>query len=109
MDRIGRIVAEQQPERRLLGGEGGEDGRGGLVGVALLIAVRAGDLTQLCQPVSGGPRQSPSRSIKTIYDRWMDLRQLTYLTVIAEEENRGRAAQRLYVSQPALSYALKSL
>ncbi|WP_405682159.1 LysR family transcriptional regulator [Streptomyces sp. NBC_00057] len=39
----------------------------------------------------------------------MDLRQLTYLTVIAEEENRGRAAQRLYVSQPALSYALKSL
>ncbi|MFG2629887.1 LysR family transcriptional regulator [Streptomyces sp. NPDC048473] len=39
----------------------------------------------------------------------MELRQLTYLTVIAEEENLGRAAQRLYVSQPALSYALKSL
>ncbi|MGC4948699.1 LysR family transcriptional regulator [Streptomyces sp. DT224] len=39
----------------------------------------------------------------------MELRQLHYLTVIAEEENLGRAARRLYVSQPALSYALKSL
>ncbi|GAA1331114.1 LysR family transcriptional regulator [Streptomyces sanglieri] len=39
----------------------------------------------------------------------MELRQLHYLTVIADEENLGRAAQRLYVSQPALSYALKSL
>ncbi|WP_392675438.1 LysR family transcriptional regulator [Streptomyces sp. LN785] len=39
----------------------------------------------------------------------MELRQLHYLTVIADEGNLGRAAQRLYVSQPALSYALKSL
>ncbi|OKJ72899.1 LysR family transcriptional regulator [Streptomyces sp. CB02460] len=39
----------------------------------------------------------------------MELRQLHYLTVIAEEENLGRAARRLFVSQPALSYALKSL
>ncbi|MGY3061210.1 DNA-binding transcriptional LysR family regulator [Streptomyces sp. TE3672] len=39
----------------------------------------------------------------------MELRQLHYLTVIADEENLGRAARRLYVSQPALSYALKSL
>lgn len=39
----------------------------------------------------------------------MELRQLHYLTVIADEENLGRAAQRLYVNQPALSYALKSL
>ncbi|MGW2474071.1 LysR family transcriptional regulator [Streptomyces sp. NPDC001665] len=39
----------------------------------------------------------------------MELRQLHYLTVIAEEENLGRAARRLFVSQPALSYALKGL
>lgn len=39
----------------------------------------------------------------------MELRQLHYLTVMAEEENLGRAARRLFVSQPALSYALKSL
>ncbi|MFE6974167.1 LysR family transcriptional regulator [Streptomyces sp. NPDC057682] len=39
----------------------------------------------------------------------MELRQLHYLTVIAEEGNLGRAARRLFVSQPALSYALKSL
>ncbi|MFE9816853.1 LysR family transcriptional regulator [Streptomyces sp. NBC_00236] len=39
----------------------------------------------------------------------MELRQLHYLTVIAEEENLGRAAKRLFVSQPALSYALKGL
>ncbi|RCV49037.1 LysR family transcriptional regulator [Marinitenerispora sediminis] len=39
----------------------------------------------------------------------MELRQLRYLVVIAEEGNLGRAAARLYVSQPALSYALRSL
>ncbi|MER6115950.1 LysR family transcriptional regulator [Streptomyces sp. NPDC001743] len=39
----------------------------------------------------------------------MELRQPHYLTVIAEEGNLGRAAKRLFVSQPALSYALKSL
>ncbi|MFC9624743.1 hypothetical protein ACFTXM_33855 [Streptomyces sp. NPDC056930] len=44
VDRIGRIIAEQQPERYLLGCEGGEDGRGGLAGVPLLLAVRAGEI-----------------------------------------------------------------
>jgi DNA-binding transcriptional LysR family regulator len=39
----------------------------------------------------------------------VELRQLRYLVVIAEEGNLGRAARRLYVSQPALSYALKEL
>ncbi|MBC6460791.1 LysR family transcriptional regulator, partial [Actinomadura sp. HBU206391] len=39
----------------------------------------------------------------------MELRQLRYLVVIAEEGNLGRAATLLYVSQPALSYALKNL
>ncbi|MGK4585751.1 LysR family transcriptional regulator [Kitasatospora sp. HPMI-4] len=39
----------------------------------------------------------------------MELRQLHYLVAIADEENLGRAAARLYVSQPALSYALRNL
>ncbi|MCO5972948.1 LysR family transcriptional regulator [Actinoallomurus soli] len=39
----------------------------------------------------------------------MELRQLRYLVVIDDEGNLGRAAERLYVSQPALSYALKNL
>lgn len=39
----------------------------------------------------------------------MELRELRYLVAIAEEGNLGRAARRLYVSQPTLSYALKSL
>jgi DNA-binding transcriptional LysR family regulator len=37
----------------------------------------------------------------------MELRQLRYVTVIAEHGNLGRAAKALFVSQPALSYALK--
>ncbi|GAA0355005.1 LysR family transcriptional regulator [Actinoallomurus spadix] len=39
----------------------------------------------------------------------MELRQLRYLIAIDDEGNLGRAAERLYVSQPALSYALKNL
>jgi DNA-binding transcriptional LysR family regulator len=37
----------------------------------------------------------------------MELRQLRYVTAIAEHGNLGRAAKAMYVSQPALSYALK--
>jgi len=39
----------------------------------------------------------------------VELRQLRYLVTIADEGNLGRAAAKLYVSQPALSYALKRL
>jgi DNA-binding transcriptional LysR family regulator len=39
----------------------------------------------------------------------MELRQLRYLIAIADEGNLGRAAAALYVSQPALSYALRRL
>ncbi|SDE47820.1 LysR family transcriptional regulator [Glycomyces harbinensis] len=39
----------------------------------------------------------------------MELRQLRYLAMIGEHGNLGRAAKALYVSQPALSYALKRL
>src|SRR3954447_27010741 len=39
----------------------------------------------------------------------VELRQLRYLVTIADEGNLGRAAAKLYVSQPALSYAVKHL
>jgi DNA-binding transcriptional LysR family regulator len=39
----------------------------------------------------------------------MELRQLRYLVAIADAGHVGRAAQGLFVSQPALSYALKQL
>jgi DNA-binding transcriptional LysR family regulator len=39
----------------------------------------------------------------------MELRQLRYLVAIADEGNVGRAAEKLFVSQPALSYTLKTL
>jgi DNA-binding transcriptional LysR family regulator len=39
----------------------------------------------------------------------MELRQLRYLVTIADEGNLGRAAAVVYVSQPALSYALRKL
>ncbi|GAA3074862.1 LysR substrate-binding domain-containing protein [Pseudonocardia yunnanensis] len=39
----------------------------------------------------------------------MELRQLRYLVAIADSGNVGRAAEALYVSQPAVSYALKGL
>ncbi|GGV01367.1 LysR family transcriptional regulator [Kitasatospora herbaricolor] len=39
----------------------------------------------------------------------MELRQLRYLVEIADQGNLGRAAERLHVSQPALSYALRNL
>jgi len=39
----------------------------------------------------------------------VELRQLCYLVAIDEAGNLGRAAERLYVSQPALSYALRTL
>ncbi|MGI5208265.1 LysR family transcriptional regulator [Spirillospora sp. CA-108201] len=39
----------------------------------------------------------------------MELRRLRYLAAIADAGNLGRAAGALYVSQPALSYALRGL
>jgi DNA-binding transcriptional LysR family regulator len=47
--------------------------------------------------------------IKSIYDRTVELRQLRYLIAIDDSGHVGRAAEALYVSQPALSYALRNL
>jgi DNA-binding transcriptional LysR family regulator len=39
----------------------------------------------------------------------MDLRELRYLVTVAETGHVGRAAERLFISQPSLSYALRKL
>lgn len=56
-----------------------------------------------------GPRQKIAQAIKRVYHRSVELRQLRYLIAIDDAGNLGRAAETLYVSQPALSYALRNL
>jgi DNA-binding transcriptional LysR family regulator len=59
--------------------------------------------------IAACPRHRIGKLIKSIYDRSVELRQLRYLIAIDDAGHVGRAAEALYVSQPALSYALRSL
>ncbi|WP_396836847.1 LysR family transcriptional regulator [Mycobacterium sp. ITM-2016-00318] len=56
---------------------------------------------------SAGGSPSAERSSVTTTD--VTLRQLRYFAVLGEELNYRRAAERLFITQPALSTAIKQL
>lgn len=82
LDRVGRVVAERQSQGRLLGGEGGEDGRRGLVGVALLLPVRVGQARPWGVSATDAGREIIAEALLTV-------RQSERVSAAAEWHRRG--------------------
>src|ERR1051326_2892833 len=56
-----------------------------------------------------GQCQVVGLSLHSVYAAGMELRQLRYFVAVAEEGNISRAAQKIFLTQPALSRQIKTM